>query len=188
MSQEVIYKNEASTKGEWDILVSSGETQREMQRILDTEGRQAYRAFIEGGIARGDIAHVHRRNVVTTLGRGQLTKALTGMIASDAEVQVSHQELGTGTNTPAVGDTGLQTPTGATRKSISSMAASGVEANFTSFWAVGEATGTWREYALFINGTGTSNSGTILNRVAINVTVGAGDALTIDGTITINNG
>jgi hypothetical protein len=56
--------------------------------------------------------------------------------------------------------------------------------NVLAVWAAGEATGTWTEYGTFANGTGTSNSGTMFNHVAISETVGAGNSLSVDGTIT----
>ena len=124
-------------------------------------------------------------NIIPTVSRQQIGKALSGNIASVNEIKITHQELGTGTNSPSNADTGLQTPTGATRKSVSSLAYSLNQINISSFWAAGEATGTWREYAVFINGSGTSNSGVIFNRIAINITVAGGDALTLDGTVTI---
>lgn len=173
-------------KGEWDFLFSSTETQTRMREILEAAGRAAYLAFIDAGIASGLIRKIHYSNIIPTISRAQICKAITGGIATVTEIKVTHQELGTGTTAPANGDTGLQTPTGGTRKTISSMAYSSNQMNFTSFWAATEATGTWRECALFINGTGTSNSGTIFNRVAINITVGASDALTIDGTVTVS--
>lgn len=173
-------------KGEWDFLLSSTETQAKMREILDTAGRAAYQAFIDAGVASGLIRKVHYSNIIPTVARQQVAKAVTGNIATTTEIKVTHQELGTGTTTPANGDTGLQTPSAGTRKTISSMAYSANQMNFTSFWAATEATGTWREFCLFMNGSGTSNSGTVLNRVAINITVGASDALTIDGTITVS--
>lgn len=173
-------------KGEWDFLLSSTEVQKEMQMILKRDGRGAYLEFIESGIASGSIRKVHYTNIIPTVSRQQVCKAVTGNIATTTEIKVTHQELGTGTTTPANGDTGLQTPSGGTRKTISSMAYLSNQMNFTSFWAATEATGTWREFALFINGTGTSNSGTIFNHVAINITVSSSDALTIDGTVTVS--
>lgn len=173
-------------KGEWDFLLSSTETQAKMQEILKTAGRAAYQSFIDAGIASGLIRHVHYSNIIPTVSRQQIAKAITGNLSTLTDIEVSHQELGTGTTTPANGDTGLQTPSAGTRKTISSMAYSANQMNFTSFWAATEATGTWREFCLFMNGTGTSNSGVVLNRVAINITVGSSDALTIDGTITIS--
>ena len=179
------YEEKSGMKGEWDFLLSSQSVQREMQRVLNAFGRSAYLAFVERGVQAGLIRKVHYSNIIPTVSRQQMCKALTNNIASVAEIAINYQELGTGTTTPANGDTGLQTPSAGTRKSISSSAYSSNQANFTSFWAATEATGTWREFALFINGTGTSNSGTIFNHVAINITVGASDALTIDGTVTI---
>lgn len=172
-------------KGEWDFLLSSTEIQAKMREILATAGRDAYQSFVQEGIASGLIRHVHYSNIIPTVSRQQICKAITGNIATTTEIKVTHQELGTGTTAPANGDTGLETPSAGTRKTISSMAYSANQMTFTSFWAATEATGTWREFCLFMNGTGTSNSGTVLNRVAINITVGASDALTIDGTITI---
>lgn len=180
------YDDNFKMKGEWDFLISTTETQKRMREILESAGRDAYQAFIQAGIASGLIKHVHYSNIIPTVSRQQVAKAITGNIATITEIKVTHQELGTGTTTPANGDTGLQTPSAGTRKSISSMAYSANQMNFTSFWAATEATGTWREFCLFINGTGTSNSGTVLNRVAINITVGSSDALTIDGTVTIS--
>lgn len=125
-------------------------------------------------------------NIVPTVGREAIAKALAAQIASEAEIAINYQELGTGVTAPANGDTGLETPDGSTRKVISSLGYSANLLTITAFWAAGEATGTWREFATFINGTGASNSGVIFNHVAINVTVGASNALTIDGEVTIN--
>lgn len=125
-------------------------------------------------------------NLIPTASRTAIAKALSGGCASLAEIEINYQELGTGTNAPANGDTGLQTASAGTRKTVSSIGYSSNVISITAFWAAAEATGTWREFGLFINGTGSSNSGTLFNRVAINITVGAPDALTLDGTVTIS--
>lgn len=133
-----------------------------------------------------DVRAITYKNIIPTVARQQIAKALTGNISAVTEIKITHQELGTGTNAPANGDTGLQTPSAGTRKTITSMAYSSNQLNLTAFWAATEATGTWREFGSFVNGTGTSNSGVLFNRVAINITVGASDALTVDGTVTIS--
>lgn len=138
-----------------------------------------------GGRIGREYQKIVYKNIIPTVSRQQIAKALAGSITLAAEIKVNFQELGTGTNAPANGDTGLQTPTGSTRKALSSAGFSANQLNLTSFWAVGEATGTWREFGSFINGTSTSNSGVLFNRVGINITVTGADALTIDGTITI---
>jgi len=126
-------------------------------------------------------------NIVVTAGRNQIAKALAVELVAISDIEISHQELGTGTTTPAVGDTGLETPTGGTRKAITSTASSGKQLNITAFWAAGEATGTHEEYGTFINGTGVSNSGVLLNRVLLSsVVVLAANSLTVDGTINFN--
>ena len=133
----------------------------------------------------GRAVKVHSyTNVITTAGRQKVNKALAGTISTVSEIKINYEELGTGTTTPAAGDTGLETPAASTRQTISSLGESGSQLNITSFWAAGSATGTWKEYGCFINGTSTSNSGTLFAHVGIDITVGSGDALTIDGTVT----
>lgn len=146
----------------------------------------AWISNILGRLLIGRPVRVYKyHNIIPTVSRQQIAKAISGSIASINEIRITHQELGTGTSTPSNGDTGLQTPSAGTRKNISSLAYSLNQLNVASFWAAGEATGTWREYAVFINGSGTSNSGVIFNRVSINITVAGSDALTLDGTVTI---
>jgi hypothetical protein len=147
----------------------------------------AFISNIIGKILIGRSVKLYRyHNIIPVVSRQQIGKALTGGITLVTEIKITHQELGTGTATPANSDTGLQTPVGTTRKNISSLAYSLNQINISSFWAAGEATGTWSEYAVFMNGTSTSNSGVIFNRVSIAVTVASTDALTLDGTVTIS--
>jgi urate oxidase len=126
------------------------------------------------------------KNLIPTVSRQQIAKALSGNIAGVTEIKITHQEMGTSTQAPANGDTGLITPTASTRKTISSLAYSSNQLSVTAFWAAGEATGTWREFGCFVNGTATSNSGVLFNRVSINITVASNESLTVDGTVTFN--
>jgi hypothetical protein len=174
---EKTFNEKVGMKGEWDFYITPDGIPLTLAEL----------ALIRAGQAIGRaFRHVHYSNIIPTVSRQQIAKAITSNLTTLTEIEITHQELGTGTTAPANGDTGLQTPSAGTRKSISSMAYSANVMNFTSFWAATEATGTWREFCLFINGTGTSNSGTVFNRVAINITVGSSDALTIDGTVTIS--
>lgn len=134
----------------------------------------------------GKKCKVYRyENLIPTVARQQIAKALSANITAVAEIKITHQELGTSTQAPANGDTGLILPTASTRKVISSLAFSTNKVTVTAFWAAGEATGTWREFGTFINGTATSNSGVLFNRIGINVTVSSSQSLTIDGEVTI---
>jgi hypothetical protein len=125
-------------------------------------------------------------NIVPTISRTAMAAALAGVFSNIAEIEINYQELGTGTNPPANSDTALQTPSAGTRKVVSSISQSLNIISITSFWAATEATGTWREFSLFINGTATSNSGTLFNRVAMNITVSSTEAMTLDGEMVIN--
>lgn len=169
------YQETMNMKGIWTFYITKGAplTPEELT-ILRT-----------GGSIGRPVQTIHYHNLIPTVCRQQIAKALSGGIATVTEIKITHQELGTSTQAPANSDTGLITPTGSTRKIVSSMAYSSNQLNLTSFWAAGEATGTWREFGLFINGTATSNSGTLFNRISINITVAAGNAMTIDGTVTI---
>lgn len=172
----ITFKEKIKMKGVWTFYVTEGTplTQEEL-------------AVLRTGGAIGRAVRVYRyHNLIPTVSRQQIAKALTGNITAVTEIKITHQELGTSTQAPANGDTGLITPTASTRKTITSMAFTTNQMNLTSFWAAGEATGTWREFGLFVNGTATSNSGVLFNRVAINITVAATDALTLDGTVTIS--
>ncbi len=169
------YNEQFKMTGIWDFYLTEG-TPLTLKELA---------AIKSGGEISREYRKITYKNIIPTVSRQQIAKALAGSITLAAEIKVNFQELGTGTNAPANGDTGLQTATGSTRKALSSAGFSANQLNLTSFWAVGEATGTWREFGSFINGTSTSNSGVLFNRVAINITVTGADALTIDGTITL---
>lgn len=169
------YNENAGMVGEWDFYIAEGDpiTKAEI-------------GLIRQGISIGRNYRIHHvKNIIPTVSRQQICKALGGFITSEADIKISHQELGTGTTAPANGDTGLETPTGATRAAISSLGYASNQLNLTAFWAAAGATGTWREFGSFMNGTMVSNSGVLFNRVAINITIAVSESLTIDGTITI---
>ena len=125
-------------------------------------------------------------NIVPTVSRTAIAAALAGQLSTLSEIEINYQELGTGTTAPSNSDTDLETPSAGTRKVVSSISQSLNVISITSFWAVTEATGTWKEFSLFINGTGTSNSGTLFNRIAIDITVASIEAMTLDGEVVIN--
>lgn len=180
------YQENIAAKGTFRFITAPEWAHRLMQYAREDVGHEAFRKvadmLIHFGIAEQTVYH----NLVVTGGKALLVAALAQDLATVSDLRITHQELGTGTNAPSYADTGLQTPAGGTtRKAVSSLGFSANVLSITSFWAVGEATGTWREYGLFIKGTGTSNSGTLWNRVAINQTVAADKALTIDGTVTL---
>ena len=92
--------------------------------------------------------------------------------------------VGTGTTTPTVNDTQLQTET--KRNLVSSKSSSGNVAYITGFFGSSDVSGTLTEVGLFINGTSTANSGILLDRTLINITKSTQETLTIDFIITIS--
>lgn len=170
-------------KGTFRFITSTLSAQEKMKQALAIS-REKYNEVVNALLATGEAELAVYENLVTTAGKTLLAKAVASGLATTNEAVINYQELGSGTTAPAYSDTGLQTPTGATRKAITSLAYSANVVSITAFWAVGEATGTHKEFGTFIGGTSTSNSGTLWNRVAIDQTVASDKALTIDGTIT----
>ena len=177
------FEEKQGITGKFDFITSTQKAADAMQAALKVS-RENFIAVRDALIASGDAELATYHNLVVNGGKALVAKAITQDLASVSECKITHQELGTGATAPSYTDTGLQTPSGATRKAITSIGRAANVVSVTSFWAVGEATGTWAEFALFIAGTMTSNSGTLWNRVAVSQVVAADKALTIDGTIT----
>lgn len=114
-------------------------------------------------------------NVITLGFRTAINEMLRGDIG---KLEVTHEQLGTGESTPSENDIDLETPDAGTYKPVSSVAVDGNKLNITSFWNVGEAEGNWKEYGVWVN------ENLLMVRVAINRTVTATSALTINGEIT----
>jgi hypothetical protein len=123
-------------------------------------------------------------NIIPTVGRAAIANALTDATPSPASLLISHMALGTGVAAPANGDTTLQTEV--YRNAIASLTNSSNIAYATGFFSTTETSGTYREVGLFIAGSGTANTGTLLSHSAINITKSVTETLTIDYTITIN--
>lgn len=124
-------------------------------------------------------------NITPTVGFAQLTKALTNNIASPAEIAVNYHAYGTSNTAPAAGNTQLGSESG--RKAITSLAYSGNKAFYTIFYTASEAVGTFAEVGLFINGTGTANSGSLWDRSLLAFTKTALQTMTIDYEDTFSN-
>lgn len=124
------------------------------------------------------------KNLIPTVGRSAIANWLTQASPSPASMRLNYTALGTGTTAPANGDTQLQTET--YRKTIASATNSNNIAYCTAFYTAVECSGTYKEAGVFMNATGTANSGTIFSHVAIDITKTTSNTLTIDYTITIS--
>lgn len=130
-----------------------------------------------------EVQEVH--NIVPTVARAAIANYLTHASPTPSTLYVNKGAVGTGTNAPANGDTTLQTET--YRNNIASSVSSSNVAYLSMFLNASEAaSSTLREAGLFIGGSGTVDTGTLLSRVAINIVKGVADTLTLDWTITVS--
>ncbi len=132
---------------------------------------------LDGGI--DEIQEID--NTVCTVGKALIANSLW---QASIDTRVNKIALGSGTNAPAAGDTTLQTEV--YRNDLASGNNVSNVVTLTGFFSATETSGTYREAALFINGTGSADTGTILSRVAINITKSAAQTMTIEWTITIS--
>lgn len=122
-------------------------------------------------------------NLVVTAGKAIIAEFLGRAVPSVSQLSPNFCAVGTGTDAPAAGNTTLQTETA--RTVVASRSHSSNAAYLTGYFGATDVSGTLREVGLFINGTATASSGTLFNRVSINVTKSLSETLTIDFTITI---
>ena len=163
-----MFKDDLQLKGKWRVIVSEGLLTKEEIKLI-RKGKKVKK------VKEMKVYH----NVITTYLKEKIAQGLAGENAvTTADVNLTHQQLGTGTTTPTENDTNLENPDADTKKSVSSKESDGKKCWVTCTWLEGEATGTWREFGLWIGSH-------LFNRVAINITIAANETLTIDGELTI---
>jgi hypothetical protein len=133
----------------------------------------------EGNIVR----QVEKENVICTAGLTVLANNLTDP-SPDNDPRVNYCALGDDNSTVSASDTTLGNEV--YRNTVASQTNSGAEAYITAFFNQTETDGTYEEFGLFINGSGTANSGQLLSHVTQSITKGATETLTIDVTITLS--
>jgi len=135
-------------------------------------------------IHTGEVIVKKYKNLIPTAGRSAIASWLTASSPSPASMRLNYTALGTGATAPANGDVQLQTET--YRKAIASATNASNVAYATAFYTAPEVSGTFTEAGIFMNATGTANSGTLFSRVAVSITKSTSQSLTIDYTITIS--
>ncbi len=126
---------------------------------------------------------VRRSNLVVTAGLTLLMNRLCNA-SPDSECLINYIAVGTGTATPLAANTQLQTETA--RKQLTSRAnSSAVGSVATTFNAGDVPVSTLKEVGLFIDGTGSVNTGTLLARQNINLAVSALDSVFVDWRLTL---
>jgi len=142
---------------------------------------QKLRGLLQAFHNRAEEEHQEIDNMVVTAGRTLIANSIW---QPSIDTRVSHVEVGTGTNAPANGDTALQTAVYRNALASGNNAANIV--TLTGYYNLTETSGTFREAGLFINGTGTLGTGTLLSRVAINIAKTTSQTMTIEWTLTIS--
>lgn len=155
-----------------------------MQNIKEKFALKGVYTFTIRDAVTGEIKRVYKyENIVPTVARAMIANNMTNVSPTNLML-IKYAELGSGTSTPANGDTALQTPV--YRNAIASRTNSSNIAYATAFFNATETTGTYRECGIFSDGSGTIGTGVLVSRVSINVTKSSSETLTIDWTLTIS--
>ena len=124
-------------------------------------------------------------NVVLDQYKERVAKALSGDLDETGDtvadlkgrLYLRYEQLGTSDQTAVSTDTDLISEDASTLKQIASVSQSNNEVNILSFWDDGEATGNWREFALY------TEDMTAVVRANITQNIAEGETLTIEGII-----
>lgn len=158
-----------------------GRTKKQIPAQVSMKGHYKFTLTNADGSVEGVYEY---DNIIPTAGRTAIANHLTSGSPSPTALRGNYIALGTGTNAPANGDTTLQTET--YRKATASASNASNVGTITGFFTQTETSGTYREAGIFMGGTASANTGTLLSRVAINITKTTSQSLTIEWTITIS--
>lgn len=123
------------------------------------------------------VQSLHVPNLVVTAGKGYIASRIVGTTAG----VMSHMAIGTGTTSPAAGDTTLGTEAG--RVGLTSSVASSNTVTYTATFPAGTGTGAITEAGILNAGT----AGTMLCRTTFPVVnKQSGDSIAITWVVTIS--
>ena len=146
----------------------------DLQENLKVKGRLTVSVIDPEGAVKESF---ETTNLVVTAGKNYIASRIVGTSSSI----MSHMAIGTGTDTPAVGDTALTTEAG--RVALSSGTASGNEVTYTATFPAGTGTGAITEAAVL----NASSAGTMLCRTTFPVVnKAAGDSIAITWVVTVS--
>lgn len=136
-------------------------------------------------VKTGKVRKYTYKNLVVTFAKNAIAQRIAG---SSSAGEITYCAVGTGTTAPAEANTALETEI--FRKLISVRSYSGNIATLQTYFTTEEANGTLREAGLFGNAvgktaSGTSGTGQLYCRVAINRTKSSNDTLTLSWTVTV---
>jgi len=177
---------------QWDIARAVQEradktfwTVREAYESLQEKG-EAVKIWLEilkqgiPGFARVSEAH----NLVPALLRNSLATLISGTTVAPT-FKANYLALGDGETSPASGDTTLENET--LRSDFDDRSAEENTAYLNVFFpAVDVGGNTYEEAGIFVDGTGSADTGYLLSRVLLEVSLAAAETLTINASITVN--
>lgn len=122
-------------------------------------------------------------NVTTTVGRSVTCQRMVNVTTYTGIV--NYCAIGTSSTSAAIGNTQLGAET--YRKALSPSTYSNNIAYLEEFISSTDTNGTFEEFGFFIDGTGSANTGVLLNRFTQSVTKSNVESLNVQSTITIND-
>lgn len=123
-------------------------------------------------------------NLIVASGKNAVAGRLVGDLIVANRGAITFGSVGTGTNVPADGDTTLQTEL--FRKVLALRQVTTNKALFRLFLTTSEGNGVLKEFGLFgEDASATPDSGTLFNRVNIDITKTVSETLTIEAEITV---
>lgn len=143
-----------------------------------------YKKLVEAYHAKAKVAEHVFENLAPTVGRSVIAQRLANTTTYTGII--NYAALGSNATLPADGDTQLGTET--YRQLLSSQTFVNNIAYLSAFVPAGSATGTHFEGGLFIDGTGSADTGQIFSHVIFSpqIVKSALNSLTLDVTITIS--
>lgn len=137
----------------------------------------------------GEVISVMKQKNRIMLGTNTGKSLILNRLGGDNtySLNITHAEIGSGTNTPADGDTALQTP--ASRVAVVDAVVASNVLTLRFFFADGVlANGSYNEFGSWIDGTATIGTGKIFNRALFGSTYvkASGEDTTVQLDITIN--
>ena len=145
---------------------------------LDIKGKMIFTLRdLEGNI----VKVVEKDNLIVNTFKN----LIAGILNSETTYtgKVNYLAVGTGANAPTVADTQLQTELA--RKTINVQSRSGNQVTIEFYFAPTEANGNLKEAGAFIDGSGTANSGQLVDRLNIDVAKTAVNSLTVTLVLTV---
>ncbi len=163
-------------------FIDLGQNREKAPKILEAL-HEEYTCLIKELHRKFLVRQLYKENITCTVGRSVLAQRLAAVTTYTGTI--NYTALGTGTNTPVVGDTQLQTET--YRKALSSGTYASNVSYIETFFTASEVSGTFQEYGNFIDGSGSANSGQLFNHFLQTVVKAVTETLNVQSIFTFSD-